>query len=341
MIRSLHTSAVRQGRKKWPKPLPRSVAGNEFVRQLELKAPIAPTLDNIEVPDSHPLWQFFCKDKKMVRDQRSFNTSQRPWSVAELRRKSFEDLHALWYVCLKERNILLKEERVTTRMGVSDSGNSGYRNEHDRIGETMVAIRHVLAERYRAFEEVQQVLPEVRAQANAEFDEKYVTADAVYDSELSLELERHLVAYYGFSTDPRENSGVEVNEQTLEAIRYGSKLKYERYSGASDEDGKPIANHGFVHQPKRDIFEQYIMFLANDTTEGVAEALSYIKQYRESDPLPVAPWNALRVLQHLVEEKMGVAAVFEEALKNKKLDLSEQDILETIPAQFLNKLPKE
>ncbi|QNP97215.1 54S ribosomal protein L4, mitochondrial [Yarrowia lipolytica] len=340
MIRSLHTSAVRQGRKKWPKPLPGSVTGNEFVKKLELKAPIAPALDNIEVPDSHPLWQFFCKDKKIVRDQRSFDSSTRPWSVAELRRKSFEDLHALWYVCLKERNILLKEERVTTRMHFENQ-NGGYRSEHDRVGETMVNIRHVLAERYRAFEEVQQVLPEVRAQANAEFDEKYVTADAVYDSELSLELERHLVAYYGFSTDPRTNAGVQVDEKIIEAVKYGAKLKYERYSGATDENGNPIANHGFVHQPKRDIFEQYLMFLANDTTEGVAEALSYIKQYRESNPLPVAPWNAIRVLQHLVEEKMGAAAVFEEALKNKKLDLSEQDILENIPAQFLNKLPKE
>lgn len=336
MIRSLHTSAARQGRKKWPKPLPGSISGNQFVKKLELKAPIAPALDNITVPDSHPLWQFFCKDKKVVRDQRSFDSSTRAWSVAELRRKSFEDLHALWYVCLKERNILLKEERVTTRMHFENQ-NGGYRSEHDRVGETMVSIRHVLAERYRAYEEVQKVLPEVRVKANAAFDEKYVTADAVYDGELSLELERHLVAYYGFSTDPRINTGVEVTDQIIEAVKYGAKLKYERYSGASEEEG----SHGFVHQPKRDIFEQYIMFLANDTTEGVAEALNYIKQYRESNPLPVAPWNAVRVLQHLVEEKMGAAAVFEEALKNKKLELSEQDILETIPAQFLNKLPKE
>lgn len=340
MIRSLHTSAARQGRKKWPKPLPGSVTGNDFVKSLKLKAPIAPALDNITVPESHPLWQFFCKEKKIVRDQRDFDGSSRAWSVAELRRKSFEDLHALWYVCLKERNVLLKEERVTTRMHFENQ-NGGYRSEHDRVGETMVAIRHVLAERYRAFEEVQQVLPQVRATANEEFDERYVTADAVYDSELSLELERHMVAYYGFSTDPRANAGVQVSQETLEAIRYGAKLKYDRYSGAPNDAGEVAPIHGFSRQPKRDIFEQYIMFLANDTSEGVAEALSYIQQYRASNPLPVAPWNALRVLQHLVEEKMSVAAVFEEALKNKKLALSESEILENIPAQFLNKLPQE
>lgn len=43
----------------------------------------------------------------------------RPWTAEELRRKSFEDLHVLWYKCLLEKNIIATEAQDARRQGVS------------------------------------------------------------------------------------------------------------------------------------------------------------------------------------------------------------------------------
>ena len=67
----------------------------------------------------------------------------RAWSSDELRRKSFDDLHKLWYVLYKERNVLLTEEAACKR----NRGNLPSPERKSRVRKSMGRIKQVLKER--------------------------------------------------------------------------------------------------------------------------------------------------------------------------------------------------
>jgi len=69
----------------------------------------------------------------------------RAWTAAELRRKGFDDLHKLWYVLYKERNLLLS---LRERSRGADRALA--RNEENRyrsVKKSMAGIKLVLKER--------------------------------------------------------------------------------------------------------------------------------------------------------------------------------------------------
>lgn len=77
------------------------------------------------------------------RETRSRETVGRSWSAKELRRKSYQDLHKLWYVLYKERNMLLTEQQLSRRRQLIFP-------QPDRlykVQKSMGAIKQVLGER--------------------------------------------------------------------------------------------------------------------------------------------------------------------------------------------------
>ncbi|KAG2184810.1 hypothetical protein INT43_000723 [Umbelopsis isabellina] len=77
----------------------------------------------------------------------------RSWKASELRLKSFDDLHKLWYVLLKERNVLATQREEARRLGIDKSTwtNAG------RCKKSMARIKFVLNERQRAYEEAKRL----------------------------------------------------------------------------------------------------------------------------------------------------------------------------------------
>lgn len=71
----------------------------------------------------------------------------RGWTLADLRRKDFDDLHKLWYVLYKERNLLLTA-RVKMRRGMRQVPMLE-ENRYIKVKRSMAAIKHVLSERQK------------------------------------------------------------------------------------------------------------------------------------------------------------------------------------------------
>ncbi|KAL2012607.1 hypothetical protein VTN00DRAFT_132 [Thermoascus crustaceus] len=128
------------GVSKYPLPKPVHPAARE---------PRNPTPD-------HGLWQFFPKDRQALSTPEYDVAHGRPWSVQELREKSWEDLHCLWWVCVKERNRIATSnlERKRLKAGFGD----WEANERDRvIRVTQKGIKHVLRERWYAWEDAKRL----------------------------------------------------------------------------------------------------------------------------------------------------------------------------------------
>lgn len=70
----------------------------------------------------------------------------RSWKAGELRLKSTEDLHKLWYVCVREKNLVLADE-LALEHDPTHVRKAGKIRRVEKLQQTMSRILHVIAER--------------------------------------------------------------------------------------------------------------------------------------------------------------------------------------------------
>ncbi|EFR00015.1 hypothetical protein MGYG_09005 [Nannizzia gypsea CBS 118893] len=127
------------------------------VSKYQLPVPENPTRhEPRDVNPDHGLWGFFLPNKEAFPTPEQEHAHGRAWTVQELRQKSWDDLHCLWWVCVKERN------RIATSNNERDRLKAGYgeyeAGDRDKtIVVTQNNIKHVLRERWNAWSEARDL----------------------------------------------------------------------------------------------------------------------------------------------------------------------------------------
>ncbi|KAI0861877.1 MRP-L47-domain-containing protein [Xylaria cubensis] len=118
----------------------------------------------VEVDPNHGLWDFFYSQDKALLTPEEDVEHGRGWVVEELRHKSWEDLHKLWWVCVKEQNRLVTARKERSRLGFTHGIDEGAQRLAE-VRKTMRSIKHTLTERWYLWEDARKL-----AQTDPEID---------------------------------------------------------------------------------------------------------------------------------------------------------------------------
>eukprot|EP01117_Protostelium_nocturnum_P002480 TRINITY_DN1317_c0_g1_i1.p1 TRINITY_DN1317_c0_g1~~TRINITY_DN1317_c0_g1_i1.p1 ORF type:complete len:138 (+),score=43.71 TRINITY_DN1317_c0_g1_i1:117-530(+) len=83
---------------------------------------------------------------EQIPKQGSIPKAGRAWTAPELRLKSFEDLHKLWYVLLKERNVLFTQKETIKEMSHPKQF-SNVKNKIRKVSQSMARLQTIITER--------------------------------------------------------------------------------------------------------------------------------------------------------------------------------------------------
>ncbi|KAF2455106.1 mitochondrial 39-S ribosomal protein L47 (MRP-L47)-domain-containing protein [Lineolata rhizophorae] len=108
-----------------------------------------------EGDEDHGLWGFFGERRKCILTPEEMNAFGREWTVEELRRKSWEDLHGLWWVCARERNRIKTDSAERQRLQAG-YGQFEADERYKTALRTQKNIRNALIERWYAWGSARQ-----------------------------------------------------------------------------------------------------------------------------------------------------------------------------------------
>jgi large subunit ribosomal protein L47 len=106
------------------------------IGKYELPRPVTdpPARKEFKTNPEHGLWRFFNADKTAMSSPEEEFAHGRAWTYAELNYKSFEDLHSLHWVCVKERNRIATAEKERARV------HAGYGDYESQSRDTEVSL---------------------------------------------------------------------------------------------------------------------------------------------------------------------------------------------------------
>ncbi|CAD7939485.1 unnamed protein product [Amoebophrya sp. A25] len=126
---------------KMKSTLKKEQAAPTFYAPVASSKHVLPTADPNYRPNLAEFWRGGLGDPETdFTEKRKLSWSGDPWPACLLRLKSFEDLHKLWYVCLKEKNFLLGERHFVRQ--ASHSPNVW--ENHGRLKKVKLTMKRIL-----------------------------------------------------------------------------------------------------------------------------------------------------------------------------------------------------
>lgn len=252
---------------------------------LRITSPIPPTVSNLKCPPDHPLWQFFNNGKFLTAEE-DLDSNSRSWSIPELRRKNFNDLHSLWYICLKQRNVLAREIHLLEVSMGADAG--PYMDLSNIIRDTMWKIRHVLNERDLSQKKAQQSFVQINKEFVEQFEKDFLN-DSQYDVSDSTTwetLNRFQFAIFGINEFIEDNK---IDRDFVDGIKYISNLKLKKFN--LDSSLGEIKDAG----------EAFVLFTAENNKEALDEAVQIVNELR-SNGKSVSRYDELQTVANYIQQ---------------------------------------